>query len=411
MGKPMAQRSTGWKHEPVKVLHVIDSLGVGGGAEHSLAKMLPLLRSRGVDSSLAVLIPREGGLQQQLREMGFPLHVIEGRSWPAKVLDLRKLIDTSHPDLVHATLYYSSLASRLATAFTKVPLINSRVSTSYDPARTMHNATSSWKLRLVRSADQITARPMVDHIHAVTDEVAEEATRVLRFPPARITVVKRGRSLSELGESSAGRRIATRRQLGIDEGTTVILNVGRQDHAKDHVTLVRAFDRVLNHDPSAVMLLAGREGDATPRLLESIAESRAQDAVRLLGHRTDVADLCVASDLFAFPSLYEGAAGSLLEAMALQLPIVGSDAVADVLGDGQFGVITPRSDSERLANEIISLLDEPSRMDKLKRSALHEFNTSYNIESIADQTVNMYRKVLGHHVGSERQRNRVKATQ
>ena len=74
MGKLTTQRSTGWKHEPVKVLHVIDSLGVGGGAEHSLAKMLPLLRSRGVNSSLAVFIPREGGLQQQLREMGFPLH-------------------------------------------------------------------------------------------------------------------------------------------------------------------------------------------------------------------------------------------------------------------------------------------------------------------------------------------------
>ncbi|MBK7324210.1 MAG: glycosyltransferase family 4 protein [Candidatus Microthrix sp.] len=166
--------------------------------------------------------------------------------------------------------------------------------------------------------------------------------------------------------------------------------------------------------PSAVLLLAGREGDATPRLLESIAESRAQDAVRLLGHRTDVADLCVASDLFAFPSLYEGAAGSLLEAMALQLPIVGSEAVADVLGDGQFGVVTPRSSPERLADEITSLLDEPSRMDELKRSAFEEFNTSYNIESIADQTVNMYRKVLGHNVGSGtwsgRQLNRVKAT-
>ena len=239
----------------------------------------------------------------------------------------------------------------------------------------MHNATSSWKLRLVRSADQITARPMVDQLHAVTDEVAEEATRVLRFPPARITVVKRGRSLSELGEPSAERRIATRQQLGIAEGTTVLLNVGRQDHAKDHATLVQAFDRVLNHDPSAVLLLAGREGDATARLLDSIAESRTQGAVRILGHRTDVADLCVASDLFVFPSLYEGAA---------------------VLGDGQFGVVTPRSSPERLADEIISLLDEPSRMDELKRSAFEEFNTSYNIESIADQTVNMYRNVLVH---------------
>ncbi len=99
MGNLRTQRSTGWKHEPVRVLHVIDPVGVGGGAEHSLAKMLPLLRSRGVNSSLAVLTPRAGSLQQQLQEMGFPLHAIDGRSWPAKVLDLRKLIDSSHPDL------------------------------------------------------------------------------------------------------------------------------------------------------------------------------------------------------------------------------------------------------------------------------------------------------------------------
>ncbi len=129
----------------------------------------------------------------------------------------------------------------------------------------------------------------------------------------------------------------------------------------------------------------------------------------LLGQRSDVADLCVASDHFVFPSRYEGAAGSLLQATGLELPIVGSDAVADVLGHGQFGVVTPRSNPERSANEVISLLDEPSRMDKLMRPALDEFNTSYTIESIAVQTVKMYRKVLGRSVGSGRQRNRVKA--
>lgn len=378
----------------MKVLHVIDSLGVGGGAEHSLAAILPLLDDRGVESSIAVLIRRVGGLQQELSDRGYPLTVLEGKSLVGQVPALRRLIRSTEPDLVHVTLFYSSITARLANAGMPAPLLNSRVSTSYDPARTNDNATSAWKLRSVRAIDRMTARSLTDHFHAVTPAVAEETNSVLGVPPNRITVIPRGRSVEALGTHSESRRSETRKRLGLGPETPVVLHVGRQDHAKDHVTLVRAFARVNEVYPDSVLLLAGREGDASDRLNEELERVDLGNSVRLLGHRTDVADLYVAADLFAFPSLYEGAAGSLLEAMALEVPIVGSDAVADVLDDGRLGEVLPSGDASALAAAIIGLLDSPDRRRSLSKAALREFTERYRISAVADQTAELYTRLI-----------------
>lgn len=378
----------------MKVLHVIDSLGVGGGAEHSLAAMLPLLDDRGVESSIAVLTPRSGGLQEELSGRGYPFTVLEGQSLVGQARSLRRLIRTTGPDLVHATLFYSCICARLANVSLPVPLLNSRVSTSYDSGRTVYNATSPWKLRVIRAADRTTASRLTDHFHAVTPAVAQETNSVLGVPPERITVIPRGRSVDALGTYSLPRRTETRGRLGLDRDSPVLLHVGRQDHAKDHVTLVRAFARVKNAFPDAVLVLAGRRGDASDRLDDELARLDLGDSLRDLGHRTDVADLYVAADLFVFPSLYEGAAGSLIEAMALQAPIVGSDAVADVLDDGRLGKVVARGDDAGFAAAVIELLSSPDRRRSLADAALQEFTDRYRIGSVADRTVALYANLI-----------------
>ena len=184
LAKPTVSR-----RQTVRVLHVIDSLGLGGGAEHSLAAMLPLLRERGIDSSLAVIHPRVGGLQQRLGEEGYPVTVLDGPSWPGRIRSLRELIGNEQPDLVHSTLYYSCITSRLAMVGLDTPLLNSLVNTSYGPTRLIGKATSRWKLWTVRTIDRVTARRLVDGFHAVTAEVRDEAVDVLGVQPDRITII------------------------------------------------------------------------------------------------------------------------------------------------------------------------------------------------------------------------------
>lgn len=385
----------------MKVLHVIDALGVGGGAEHSLAEMLPLLREAGVDSEVVTLFPREGGLQQRLIDLGFGIRCIGDRSWAGRVRALRREIRTQQPDIVHATLYNACLVTRLACVGSDVVQLNSLVNVSYDPIRIEQLGVPRWKLRIARTIDAWSARILGQHFHAITDAVRREATEVLRIPDERIVVIPRGRTAPERDSTGTVRR-AMRAELGIDDGAPVLLTVGRQDRQKGHEILVRAFAQVLDARPDAVLLVAGRAGDATPDIESTVASLRLGDQVRLLGHRTDVACLHEAADVFVFPSLYEGLGGSLLEAMSMGSPIIASDApaIAEVLGDGQYGWLVPRGEIGPLAAAVESLLSDGDRRHSLAQRATTSFHERYETNKVVAATLAHYQSLaLSHPTG------------
>lgn len=378
----------------LRVLHVINALGLGGGAEHSLAIMLPMLRERGIESDVAVLTQRSKGLEHSVREAGFDVTVLPGRM-PQQIRSLRKLVQRTNIDVVHCTLFEASLVSRLALVGVGLPLINSFVNTSYDPYRLSALKLTPWKIRAVRLVDRLTAR-RIDAAHTITRAVGTEVAEVLRAPRTRITVIPRGRDSSDLGSPSIERRVAVRRSLGIGDTVPVVLNVGRQDSQKAQAALVEAFAEVRSALPDAVLLIAGREGDASPSIENALRRLPDGSAVRLLGHRDDVPDLLASADVFAFPSHYEGLGCSLLEAFALGVPVVGSDAaaIAEVLEDGALGVIVPRGDVSALGTALVDLLGDSVRRQRLSNLSHDRFAERYELDVVADATADFYRQVV-----------------
>ncbi len=381
----------------MRVLHVIDALGVGGGAEHSLASMLPPLRDAGIESKVVCLYPRNGGLGDKLVSQGFDVQVLDSSSWPGRVRELRRIIKADQPDLLHSTLVNACLVTRVATTRTRIPLLNSIVNTTYDPIRLSELHIPHWKLRTLQLVDGFTARHFVDEFHAISGAVATELTQVLGVPDDRITIIPRGRSRGELGTSTEGRRQRTRDRLGIDGTASVVLNVGRQDSQKAQDLLVRAFGAVVRALPGAVLLIAGREGAATERIHAEIERAGIESSVRLLGHRDDIADLLTACDVFAFPSHYEGLGCSLIEAMALGAPVVGSDApaIAEVLGLGSYGEVVARGDDRSLSDALVRILGDPSLRDRLREQALSRFETYFALEVVVAETITLYEMVSG----------------
>ncbi|WP_020378545.1 glycosyltransferase family 4 protein [Candidatus Microthrix parvicella] len=380
----------------MKVLHVIDALGLGGGAEQALAVMLPLLRERGVDSSVACLIPREGGIQARLSEEGFPVQVLGPTSLPGRVRALRAKIAVESPNLVHCTLFNASLVARLALLGRPERLVNSLVNTSYDPVRVRQLGLSPLKLGVVQRIDGFTARLRVDRVHAITHAVEDEATRLLGVKPDRVEVIPRGRSASALRRPEPGERKAMRAKLGVGPATPVVLTVGRQDAQKNQAGLVRSFAEVRKRHPQSELWLVGREGDATDVLVQALENVNLGSSIRVLGHRDDALALIAAADVFAFPSYYEGLGSVLIEAMALGTPIVGSDApaIAEVLGYGRYGRVTPRDDDRALAQAISGLLEDAALQTSLSEAARQRFQEYYELDLVADATVEMYRRVI-----------------
>ncbi|WCO65844.1 glycosyltransferase family 4 protein [Iamia majanohamensis] len=377
----------------MKVVHVIDALGVGGGAEHSLATLLPELRERGVESSVVCLRPREGGLQAALTAAGVEVTVLPGRPGPRQVRALRRIVRERRPDLVHATLLPACLTARFACPGLGVPLLNSLVNTTYDPVRVRLAGLSPTRVRAWRVIDGLTARHLVDHLHVLSEAVRAEAVGVLGVDRARTTLIPRGRSASDLGRAGATRRTSVRQALGVADEEPLVVNVARQDLQKGQDVLLRAWPRVLAAHPRATLLLVGREGAASARLRD---EARTLDAsVRMLGHRDDAVDLVAAADLFAFPSLYEGLGCAVIEAMALETPVVASDAPAliELLEGGDLGVVVPRGDAEALGDALVALLADPGRRAGLAARARTVFLDRYELAAVADLTVTLYQEL------------------
>ena len=378
----------------VRVLHVVNGLGTGG-AERSLAELLPGFARAGVESRVACLSRKHEGVHARVEERGVPVTVV-GPGRARSLVGLRRLIRDWHPDIVHTSIFDADVLGRAAAVGTPARVLTSLVNTTYDGAAEADPSISARRLAAVRAVDRFTARHLTDHFHAISPAVRDSATAHLGIPADRVTVVPRGRDLGRLGAPSAARRRDVRDRLGLDSGAEVVLNVGRQEPQKGQDVLFRAVARLVEAHPDLVLVQAGRAGKSTAGLRTLVEELGLGERVRLLGHRDDVGDLLAAADVFAFPSVYEGLGGSVLEAMAMRVPVVVSDAPAlvDVVAGGRAGVVVPVGDVEALAEALDRVLRTRALAGELADRALEEFTGRFTLERSVADMVTLFRDVL-----------------
>ena len=94
------------------VMYVIDSMH-GGGAETSLLEVVPALRRRGVVTSIVTVLADDGSLEERLDGLGLTRVRLKQRSSAGRVVQLRNLIRSQRPDLVHTTLFHANLIGRI----------------------------------------------------------------------------------------------------------------------------------------------------------------------------------------------------------------------------------------------------------------------------------------------------------
>jgi glycosyltransferase involved in cell wall biosynthesis len=372
------------------VMHVIDSMH-GGGAETSLLEVTPALASRGVRTSIVTLMPDDGGLESRLGTLGLKRIRLKHRDPLGLTIELRNIICAERPDLLHTTLLFANLAGRIAARTVGLPVVTTLANQDYGPEHRANSRYGPWSVRAVQAADVFTA-PLTTRFHAISVDVARVMSRRLRIPMDRIQVVYRGRDPVRLGTPTLDRRLRTRASLSIDAKTPVVLSVGRLDRQKGIDTTIDAFRRLVTRMPDAVLLVAGRSGNADAAVQ---AETRRTPAVRLLGHRTDVPDLMCAADVLSFPSRWEGLAGTLIEAMALRLAIVASDIrpIAETIGDVGWPLVEA-DDGHALAEGLVSVLESAAANEARKAAGERRFRTLFTAEAASDGMARFYEDVL-----------------
>lgn len=386
---------TGEDRAFIRLLYFINGLGPGG-AERSLAELLPAFQDNGIDPVVVCINSRSDGVEAAIRRLGCDVRFLNSTSFPGRVLELRKMIASGSFDLIHTTLFESDIIGRLAAAATGVPVLTSLVNTSYEPVRLRDPNVGRFGLWATRVADGWTARHLTTWFHAITRAVKDSAVEHLGISEAKVTVIERGRSRDRLGETDPMRRRETRRRLGVDPDAEVVVNVARQEFQKGQKYLLKAADFLLPRRPLLQILVCGREGHATAELRNIHERLGLGDRVRFLGDRDDVPDILAAADVFAFPSVYEGLGGAVVEAMAMGLPVVCSDlpALREVVEEGCSGLMVEPEDPRSLAEALSRILDDPRMGSSFGNRGVEIYRERFTIDRSAERMIHLYRRLV-----------------
>lgn len=388
---------------PMRIMHVIDSLGRSGGAEQQLVTNLQRFTDAGFEHELLCLYPGEGNT----RESEVPGHVritylySQHERTRNRLRLIRRMFGafrSRSPDLVHCALPDAALAARVAGRLTAVPVVESLVNVSHEPVHAVDNdAVTPLKLALHRAVDRLTMR-WITRFHALSQEVARSWAETVHIPPEKITVIPRGVDTATLPdpEERGEVRRSVLLEFGLSEDTLLLFNIGRQVAQKGQIYVVRAMPEILENLPNAVFLSAGSAGAKTSPITTESAELGLADSVRLIGVRPDIPRLLAAADIFVFPSLYEGLGVSLLQAMASGLACVTTDRppMTEVVSDRDTGLLVSAQDPAAIAKAVVELGTDHELRRRLGEAARQRMIDDFNSDDVAHEIEKLYRTVI-----------------
>jgi len=334
--------------EPMRVMHVVHTYGVGG-MEVGITKLVNALDSSRVHSSICSCCPGDS-LKERLNA-DIPLFELRRKRGndPALVAQLYRLLKRERPHVLHthrwATLCEGLIAARLAG----VPFV-------------VHGEHGTLETRRHNAFVQRTVWNRVDQVLSVSSRLAERMAREIGFPLERIRVIRNGVDTRRFRPRS---RAAARRALGVPVDALVIGAVGRLVPVKDYPTLLTAIALLRDRGIAGETVITGT--GPLREELQSLAAALELPHVRFLGNRDDVEHVLAAFDVFVLSSSSEGLSNTIQEAMATGLPVVATrvGGADELVEPSHTGLLVPPGDAGALADAMTSLVRDPALRQRM----------------------------------------------
>jgi glycosyltransferase involved in cell wall biosynthesis len=314
-------------------------------------------RSR-VCCQVAYLLPAKDHLVGELAAAGVDSLCLDGANpgdlaWAGR---LRRLVVADGFDIVHIHAPHPAAVAR--------PVLRSMGRRRPGVVYTEHNGWDSYT-PVTRWANALTY-PLDDARFVVSQAVLASIPRFLR---GRTEVLVHGVELEAVGAHRSARR-RVRAELAVDDRTALVVTVANLRADKDYPTLLRAARRALDTGASIRFAAVG-QGPLENKIRAEIARLRLGNAFLLLGYRPDALDVLAAADLFTLSSQAEGYPVSVMEALALGLPVVATavGGVPEAVRSGLEGILVPAGRPDLLGDAVVELALDPARRSRMSLAA------------------------------------------
>ena len=360
-----------------RILVLVKGLGIGG-AERLISEGARFWNRDDFDYSVAYVLPWKDQLVADVEKLGIEVDMIgdPGGLTLRTARRLRRLVADRGVDLVHAHLPTMGIMARVVS---QVPVVY-----------TEHNLTHSYRAP-TRIASWLTYRGN-DALIAVSDAVAET---VSSWPGPDPFVIPNGVACTVTQEEID----AARDELGLGRDAELVAHVGNIRPGKGHDMLIDAAKDLIDRRPEVTVVSIGVEkhpGDLE-RVRRRADEAGLGDHLRFLGRRTDALSFVAAADVFVNPSEIEGLPVAVLEAMALERPVVATAAggVPTIVRDGETGLLVEPGDPLSLTKAIERVLDDDELATRLAAAARKLVEADFGLAPMVEATEAVYRQVLG----------------
>jgi glycosyltransferase involved in cell wall biosynthesis len=382
----------------IRVLHVVtDSISAV-----LMRGQLAYLKSSGFDVALASSPGDE--LERTARREGCSTFGVPMKREISPVSDLCSLFKICmvlrkfRPHICNTGTPKAGLLTGIAAWLTRVPC---RVYT----LRGLRLETARGPRRLILRMAETVACLCANRVICVSTSLRDVAIALGLVPRAKTVLLGMGSSNGvdtgrfEATAEMAAQAAKLRQSLRIQPGQPVIGFVGRLTRDKGVPELVAAYQTIRSEMPEAILLLVGdyEEGDPVPSTTRDAIES--EGGIRHVGGTPQIDPYYHVMNVFVLPTYREGLPNTVLEAQAAALPVVTTMATGavDAVEGGVTGLLTPVGDAGKLAEAILSLLSNPSRMRLMGQLGRDRVLREFRNEVVWEKLASLYRTMLHEH--------------
>jgi len=394
------------KGDKPKIVHYSE-VPAGGGVTNYMVQLAKGLHRKGYAQVVVCLKPY--GVRAEfapLTDLGIPVIEVDLLRWPSfnlpKIRRLARVLRGQQADIFHCAQihWYSSRTGLLAAALAGIPLI-----TAIEEGGTelSHSRIQNWLKGMVFNT-------VVSKTIALSSPQVDALTTVFGVAEERITVIPNCVDVSEFKrdpQSSDRGDLSLCAKLGLTGDGPFIGTVARLHPGKGHLYLLEAAVQVVREIPTAQLLLAG-DASLDPSF-EQVLVKRCRSLgldrhIKFCGHleKQELLELYHLIDLSVLPSLYEGMSFAVLEAMAMEVPVVATSVygMVDVVEDGVTGFLVPLRDSQALAQAILSLLKNLDRAREMGRAGRRRVEQFFTAEAVVEKTESLFQSLLDGREGT-----------
>ncbi len=362
----------------MKILQVIDSLPSTSGGSRFVVNLCKKLHQLDIDVTLLLIDGKNTHFVNEIIESGIKYIFLDENTktrYKFKYLkQISKIIE--HFDIVHVHIFPTSYLVALSSLFSN---------TKSKIVFTEHNAFNKRATNKLFVYIEKFIYSRFDKIIGITPEVKIFINRYITNNKNKIDVITNGVDLNSINNTVAARRI----DFGFEEKDIICLMAARFSFQKDYETLIKSFVGL----PEYFKLILAGDGENLNKCMMLVDQLNLKDKIKFIGSRNDIYSIIKMSDINILSSRYEGFGLSIVEAMALNKAVIGSnvDGMNNVIENA--GFLFEVGDYNGLHNLILDLGTNKSLYNKVaSQCKLRSYD--FSLEKMVSQYIDVYKRLL-----------------